>query len=374
MWKLVLSVGPVEDIANDIIEEFMLMLKQNGFLDYTVRRHKKMSSHVAPGEKLSSLDKNDIVIDGAGVSDWESDGIPNGGIVLIMVDHYQSTFYFPTHWENSVRKLFVEYVSIRNLIFDIPNSSAQKMGCELARRMKSVMELKENAGGFATPYTTFLHYHMQEINDLVIEAISAPAGLRIELLERTAEGKQVRMIKKRESQLSVIQWIRHLDFIRMADEENQLWKLDWEFMIKDLPETTLYNVEQEHQSFPRTKIATLLAEMENHSKEKHKLPMEVWNHRMEYLTKREDRKLTPHTVDEFFIMDNAHKYKMGHKFPVVPMIQPWQGNVIRHRRRMLKKENRSYHGPPAKRAIRGCSVSPHRRSKSRSFHDRPRRG
>ena len=43
-WLLVISLGAIEDIANDILEEFMFLLKNNGFLSYKLAPFTKQST------------------------------------------------------------------------------------------------------------------------------------------------------------------------------------------------------------------------------------------------------------------------------------------------------------------------------------------
>ena len=101
-WLLVISLGAIEDIANDILEEFMFLLKNNGFLSYKLAPFTKQSTHKAPGENMDietnpeALEEGEI---GNYFSDWESDAPPQDKIVIIMIDHYKASIMVPTRWE-----------------------------------------------------------------------------------------------------------------------------------------------------------------------------------------------------------------------------------------------------------------------------------
>ena len=98
---LVLSLGAVEDIANEVIEEFMLMLKRNEFLSYKLAKFQVHSTHVTPGENIDIVGNNRIE-DGEieeNQSLWESSEPPQDKICIMMVDHYQATIMVPTKWE-----------------------------------------------------------------------------------------------------------------------------------------------------------------------------------------------------------------------------------------------------------------------------------
>ena len=107
---MVLSLGPVEDVANDLIEEFMRMLKSNGMLDYRLAPPFKNSTHIAPGEKvdlvrnhLTELMANPMPLEEGEImdpkSEWQTETPPQHGIVVFMIDHYNATLMVPTKWE-----------------------------------------------------------------------------------------------------------------------------------------------------------------------------------------------------------------------------------------------------------------------------------
>lgn len=95
------SLGSVEDIANEVIEEFMLMLKSNGFLSYKLAKFQKNSTHMAPGENIDIVGKRQME-DGEiaeAQSEWETSEPPQSKIVIMMVDHYKASIMVPTRWE-----------------------------------------------------------------------------------------------------------------------------------------------------------------------------------------------------------------------------------------------------------------------------------
>ena len=109
VWAMVLSLGPIEDIANDIIEEFMRMLKNNGFLNYRMAPPTKHSQFMAPGEKVDKVENHYTMVLSQPLEEgeipeektaWTSDTPPQLGIVIILIDHYNATLMVPTKWEN----------------------------------------------------------------------------------------------------------------------------------------------------------------------------------------------------------------------------------------------------------------------------------
>lgn len=98
---LVRSLGAVEDIANEVIEEFMLMLRRNDFLSYKLAKFQVNSTHVTPGENIDIVGNHQIE-DGEiddNQSEWETSNPPQDKIVIMMVDHYQASIMVPTKWE-----------------------------------------------------------------------------------------------------------------------------------------------------------------------------------------------------------------------------------------------------------------------------------
>ena len=105
---MVLSLGPLEDIANDIIDEFMRMLKYNGFLDYQMPPPSKHSRFIAPGEKIDGVENHHAMALSQPLEEgeipeeksaWATETPPQIGIVIIMIDHYKATLMVPTKWE-----------------------------------------------------------------------------------------------------------------------------------------------------------------------------------------------------------------------------------------------------------------------------------
>ena len=108
---MVTSLGPIEDIANDILEEFMFMLKNNDFLSYKLAPFTKNSTHKAPGENMDVEVNKDNMEEGEieeRMSEWETDTPPQDKIVIMMMDHYKATIMVPTRWE--YRKSFIKNV------------------------------------------------------------------------------------------------------------------------------------------------------------------------------------------------------------------------------------------------------------------------
>ena len=249
-------------------------------------------------------------------------------------------------------------MSLKNIIFDIPDADAVEIGQELARRMKNMFAVKKR--GFATPYKDFIHHHMPQLTEIVIDAIAVPAGLKVTNLEATADKSQLQIETVEQTQFSMIQWPKHLDFIRIFDEHHRLWKLDWKNIIPNETDHIM-DTTQNVRHFPRAQVAALVAEKENHSREEHKSTAKRFRGLTEYLLPASDRVITPHDHTDLVEMDRKHAEKSGDRRWLKNMIQPWKGarkgfknnNGIRGRSRSRSKS--------VKRAFRGASVSPMRR-------------
>ena len=173
-WSLVLSMSSPDFIANDVIEEFMRILKRNGFLSYHLNTPSEEIAIVVPGEKRLETSEafqkvNAIVIEGeeVGKSNWESEEPPQSGVVLIHIDQYEASLVVPVKWEHNVRKLLSEYLSLKYIMMDIPEAPAETIARECARRMGTVLNKASNQWGYATPYAEFVQAHMDEFNQIM---------------------------------------------------------------------------------------------------------------------------------------------------------------------------------------------------------------
>ena len=254
-------------------------------------------------------------------------------------------------------------MSVKNVLYDVPEASAVDIGREFARRVKSILGLTKEEVGFATPYKDFTHTHMAEINEIVTFAISTPAGLKVSHLDRQSIQQQLRTQQCWQEKFSVIQWPRHLDYMRIIDENQKLWKFAWRDMLpKQQP--TLIDSHQDVRIFQRAKIASLLAEKENHSLELEKSKGRRFRGLAEYLLGKEDRMIRPFEYQEFTDMDKKFHEKIGRRYPIKMMYQPWKGAA--HPKNHSAKRARSRSRSQSRgRASRGSSVSPMRRKLQR---------
>ena len=242
------------------------------------------------------------------------------------------------------------------MLHDIPNADSVDIGQEVAQRIKSILNLSKNENGYTTPYKDFLHPHMSRINELVIDAIAMPAGLKMENVEYTGIKHQLCTKILPEGKLSVVQWPKHLDFLRIMDETHRLWKFQWKEMLPTQGDR-LIDSTQDVKALPRSDIAVTLTKMENHSMETGKTPTQRFRGITEYLIGASDRVLKPHKHEDLLRMDKNHIKKNGMKEYLRQMIQPWKG---------LQRG-------PVKRSYRGRSRSrgkSHCRSRSRSVSNK----
>ena len=136
----------------------MMILKRNGFLSYHLEKPKDPVHLVVPGERLVEITEaarlaDEIVIDGEeiGQSNWETEVPPQEGIVIMHVDQYEASMLVPIKWEYSVPKLLSEFLSLKYLMMDIPESSAHQVARECARRMSCILNKSKTQWGYATP-------------------------------------------------------------------------------------------------------------------------------------------------------------------------------------------------------------------------------
>ena len=264
----------------------------------------------------------------------------------------------------SVKKLFVEFVSIKNILYDVPESSAINIGKEFARRIKSIFGLRKDENGFSTPYKDFTHTHMAEINELVTYAIATPAGLSIDKLDRSSMRHQLRIQQCWDKKFSIVQWPRHMDYMRLIDEDQKLWRFSWQDMVPR-SHRMLVDSHQDVRIFQRSTIASLLAEKENHSAEADKPAFKRFRGLTEYLIGVKDQSIKPHDYEDFKVMDKIWHEKIGMNHRIKLMIQPWKGsdrgiknNSARRANSRGRSRSKSF---TRKRAFRGASVSPMRR-------------
>lgn len=256
------------------------------------------------------------------------------------------------------------------MLFEVPESSAVNIGREFARRVKSILGLAKDEMGFATPYKEFTHTHMAEINELVTYAISTPAGLNTDHLERSKMRHQLRIQQCWDKKLSIIQWPRHLDYMRLVDESQKLWRFSWKDMVPR-SHKMLIDSHQDVRIFQRSKIATLLAEKENQSAEADKPAIKRFRGLTEYLIGNKDQNLTPQSYEEFQAMDKIWHEKIGMSHRIKMMYQPWKGSDIGRknssamRARSRGRSRSRSRSVTRKRSFRGASVSPMKRKLAR---------
>ena len=338
-WSLVLSLGDVDILANDVIDEFMRILKRNGFLTYHLNKPTEPVTILVPGEKFvgdseAAVSAEGIVIEGeeVGCSNWESDTPPQDGIILVHIDQYEATMVVPIIWEGSVRKVLSEYLSLKYIMMDIPEAEPSKIAQECARRMKSILNKTSSSWGYATPYLEFVNAHMHEYNQLMVAAIATPAGLPVHLVEERAQGKQLKLRVSFEGvRISEVQWPKRLDVIRFLDENHQLLKLDWKQMLDSEVVNRLYDIEEiqdvQHQ-VSRTLTATLLAGMENNVSISD--PQTTLAGHLEFIQGNPEKLVQPLTFQEFLAI--YAKYEKKHGGPIIRLrnlVQPWKGTPPR---------------------------------------------
>ena len=212
----------------------------------------------------------------------------------------------------------VEYVSIKNVLHDVPEASATDIGREFARRITNILNLTKEEVGFATPYKDFIHNHMAEINEIVTYAIATPAGLKQDHLNHASIQRQLRIQQCWQQNFSVVQWPRHLDYMRLIDEDQKLWKFAWKDMLPK-HKMPLIDSFQDVRIFQRSKIASLLAEKENHSLELHKSSVQRFRGLSEYLIGKQDRMIEPFKYEEFKNMDKKFHQKIGRNYKTMMM-------------------------------------------------------
>ena len=256
-------------------------------------------------------------------------------------------------------------MSLKNIIHDIPEADAVDIGKEITRRMQSMFTIGTNERGYSTPYKDFIHHHMGKLNEIVVDAIAVPAGLNMENIEKPALKTQLHVQKLGQEEFSIVQWPKHLDFIRILDERHRLWKLDWKSMI---PEEShkIIDTHQNVRAFQRGQIASLVAEKENHSMEEHKTAAKRFRGLTEYLLPASDRVISPHAHTDLLEMDRKHRDKVGFHRRLRNMIQPWKGARkadMNNNRGRSRSRSRSR---SIKRPYRGHSVSPLRRKMAKN--------
>ena len=333
-----MSLGDAEIIANDVIDEFMRILKRNGLLSYHLNPPIKGTAILVPGERnISETDAfkaaRDIVINGEemGESNWESENPPQNGLVMLHIDQYEASLVIPVKWERSVRKLLSEYLSLKYIMMDIPEGSAKQIARECARRMDCILNKTKTGWGYATPYQEFIHPHMEEFNQIVLSSIATPAGLPVHLVGEKAMSSQLKLRVSFEGvRISEVQWPRRLDVLRFLDEENNLWKLDWQGMLNSEVSDRLYDIDEildEQHLVSRTATATLMADMENNQMV---TPEGTLLGHMEFIRGSSDRVLQPATYQEFLAMYSKFERKVGGmRSRLGKLIQPWKGTPPR---------------------------------------------
>ena len=325
-------------IANDVIEEFMRILKRNGFLSYHLKSPTEEIEIVVPGEKRLETSEafqkvNAIVIEGEeiGKSDWESGDPPQNGVVLIHIDQYEASLVVPVRWEHNVRKLLSEYLSLKYLMMDIPEASAETIARECARRMGTVLNKASNQWGYATPYAEFVQAHMDEFNQIMVAAIATPSGLPVKYMGEKALSKNPKLRVSFEGvRISEVQWPYRLDAIRFLDEENHLLRLDWQNLLEADVANRMYDIDdiQDVQHvISRTMAASLLASMEN--KDDCDDPHRLLEGHLEFINGHSDL-IQPTTYQEFLSLYAKHEQKTGGPGTRLrTLIQPWKGTPPR---------------------------------------------
>ena len=246
---------------------------------------------------------------------------------------------------------------MKNILHDVPEGPAVDIGREFARRIKNILNLVKEEIGFATPYKDFIHHHMPEINDIITYAIATPAGLRQNKLDCGSVRHQLRIQQCWQSNFSVIQWPRHLDYMRVIDEEQKLWKFAWKDLLPK-HQRPLIDSFQDVRIFQRSKIASLLAEKENHSLELHKSSVQRFRGLSEYLIGKNDRMIHPFTYPEFKQMDKKFHQKIGRSYRIIMMFQPWKGIERTAKNHSAKRARSRSQSMSRNRGFRSTSVSP----------------
>ena len=111
---------------------------------------------------------------------------------------------------------------------------------ETLRRLECYINkpIDTNERCYATPYEDFTHPHMETLNNIVIDAIGAPAGISVPNLLRQSTctattTSPLEVIKDQKvvytgktTTLFSLQWPYQLSLARIIDTDNRVWRFD----------------------------------------------------------------------------------------------------------------------------------------------------
>ena len=164
-------------------KEFMMMLNRNGMLDYAIVPPEGENEllylageNQFPPEAIMEREITELCK--IFQNPWRQQ---EGQTVLLASCCHLHMVVIPIHWEGSVVKLLAEFVSLTNVIYDIPPMGAGAATSEILRRCQHLInkDVKSNQREYSTPYCGFYHTHMASFNQVVINADKELSGLYV---------------------------------------------------------------------------------------------------------------------------------------------------------------------------------------------------
>ena len=216
----------------------MLMLNRNGMLDYAIipptTENEALCLQGENSFKQGELGNPQVMeIMADFINPWRK---VQGQIVIMATCGHQHMVLLPLTWEGSIVKLLSEFVSLTNVIYDIPPMGAGAATSEIMRRCQFLLdaEIKNTKRNYSTPYCGFFHTHMTSFNSIVTSALATPAGVEIRMLVKeglSPDNWEYQLQKTAgDAPIVALQWPFRLEFLRVLDSENQPFR----FQMKDL--------------------------------------------------------------------------------------------------------------------------------------------
>ena len=216
----------------------MMMLHRNGMLDYAIVPPEgenellyMAGENCFPPEAI--MEKEITNLCKSFENPWRKSA---GQLVLMASFCHLHMVVIPLTWEGSVLKLLAEFISLTNVIYDIPPMGAGAATSEILRRCQHLInkEVSSTRREYSTPYCGFFHTHMPSFNQVVIQALAMPAGVPIKMLSREGllpEDWEFQLQVSAETlNLVALQWPFRLNQLRLIDPENQLFS----FQMKEI--------------------------------------------------------------------------------------------------------------------------------------------
>jgi len=218
----------------------MMMLNRNGMLDYAivppVMENEALCLHGENSLPQSALMDSEVAsLCTVFENSWRKQ---EGQIVLVSSFCHHHMVVIPLQWEGSVVKLLAEFISLTNVIYDIPPMGAGAATSEILRRCHHLInkELNTHKREFSTPYCGFYHTHMTGFNQVVMNALAVPAGVSIKMLTKEGlvpEDWEFQLQNVSEGiNLASLQWPFRLNQFRLIDQENQIFSFQMKEVLK----------------------------------------------------------------------------------------------------------------------------------------------